>query len=202
MSPLLTTYANGSAQGYGAFSVVAAAGDFESIATVTVGSGGASSVEFTSIPATYSHLQVRAFPKGNRSIAGENAFMSFNSDTTYTNYRTHTLFGTGASVIAQTDQSVGDNGIYVYSFQGNSGDSTADMFGAGVIDILDYANTNKYKTTRSLAGYATNGTAGLIGLTSGLWLSTSAITSIKFVPTVGTSWLQYSHFALYGIKSA
>ena len=80
------------------------------------------------------------------------------------------------------------------------GGMTANTFGAGVIDILDYAKTNKYKATRQLSGISSNATVGdrdylLYG--SGLWRSTSAITSITLT---GNSFVQYSHFALYGIK--
>ena len=46
------------------------AGDFESISTVSVGSGGAANVEFTSIPATYTHLQIRSLAQTNRSSIG------------------------------------------------------------------------------------------------------------------------------------
>jgi hypothetical protein len=66
------------------------------------------------------------------------------------------------------------------------------------MDILDYANTNKFKTTRTLEGYDANG-SGNVSLTSGLWQSTSAINSIT-ITAVGT-FNQYSQFALYGVKA-
>jgi hypothetical protein len=43
--------------------------------------------------------------------------------------------------------------------------------------------------------------AGEAFFMSSLWMSTSAITSIKLYPNTG-NWAQYSHFALYGIKGA
>jgi hypothetical protein len=76
----------------------------------------------------------------------------------------------------------------------------ADAFGAGVVDILDYKDTNKYKTVRNLTGVDMNG-MGELGLISGLWRNTNAITSILFYPPANNI-AQYSHFALYGIKSA
>jgi predicted patatin/cPLA2 family phospholipase len=76
----------------------------------------------------------------------------------------------------------------------------ANIFGAGVIDILDYANTNKYKTVRALSGHDNNG-SGYVNFESGLWMSTSAITSIKLF-TAGNVYAQYTQFALYGIKGA
>jgi predicted patatin/cPLA2 family phospholipase len=79
------------------------------------------------------------------------------------------------------------------------GGMTASTFGAGVIDILDYADTNKFKTTRTLNGVSSNASSAIdyIFLVSGLWRSTSAITSITLT---GNNFAQYSHFALYGIK--
>jgi hypothetical protein len=80
------------------------------------------------------------------------------------------------------------------------------MFGAGIVDILDYANTNKYKTIRSLTGHDHNGViAGIhaiVNLNSGSWRSTSAINSIVIGVVSGTAFNQYSSFALYGIKGA
>jgi hypothetical protein len=68
------------------------------------------------------------------------------------------------------------------------------------MDILDYANTNKYKTVRTLSGYdLNNATYGALRSYSGLWMNTNAITSIKFYAD-GVNLAQYSQFALYGIK--
>jgi hypothetical protein len=168
---------------------------YESIATVSVGSGGASNVEFTSIPATYTHLQIRAIAQ--TTSGGQFTKMQFNNDTTVANYRSHILYATGSSVVSNTyTGSIFDN-IPVWA--NNTGD-TANTFSPAIIDILDYANTNKYKTTRSLDGRENN-TAGVLGYMSGLWMSTSAITSIKFSGYSG-NFPQYTQFALYGIKGA
>ena len=165
------------------------AGDFESIATVSVGSGGSSTITFSSIPATYTHLQIRAILK--QSI-GSGAFARFNSDTG-SNYARHRLQGNGSSASAAGDAS--QDKVLINTSQGFSD------FGTIVMDILDYANTNKYKTERHLFGIDLNG-SGQVGLESNLWQSTSAITSIEFISPNGGNYAQYSHFALYGIKSA
>jgi hypothetical protein len=84
-------------------------------------------------------------------------------------------------------------------FLGRYASSTAaSVYGANVIDILDYANTNKYKTARGLGGYDTNG-GGEILFSSGNWRSTAAITSIT-LNTDATNWTTATTFALYGIK--
>jgi len=78
--------------------------------------------------------------------------------------------------------------------------NTASVFAAYVIDILDYANTNKYKTSRNLAGYDNN-SGGRVSLNSGNWRNTNAITSITLTCR-SDNFQQYSQFALYGIKGA
>ena len=169
---------------------------YESIATVTVGSGGAANVEFTSIPATYTHLQVRAIGRTTRAETNDALNMQFNADTG-SNYSWHRLDGDGASASASAATS--QTTIIVDRF--SAATATASMFGVFILDILDYANTNKYKTTRNLGGYDLNG-SGLITFASGLWRSTSAITSIKLVSRNAGNLSQYSSFALYGIKGS
>ena len=179
-----------------ASSTLAAAGDFESIATVSVGSGGAADVEFTSIPATYAHLQIRAITKTTESALKDWTVlrMRFNADTG-SNYALHQIIGTGAAAAAGAATSQ----TFTYGpYAVKSG--LADTFAATVMDILDYGNTNKYKTIRTLTGTDQNG-AGEISFQSGLWMSSSAITSIKIYPSTANI-AQYSHFALYGIKGA
>jgi hypothetical protein len=166
------------------------------IATVTVGSGGASSVDFTSIPQVYEHLQIRCLVRGDRASTRIDVAMRYNSDSGTNYYAVHALEGNGTSASAYAD-STNNRNIPGYV---SAGSATASVFGTEIIDILDYGNTNKYKTFRSLGGVDVNG-SGYISLRSGLWLSTSAISSISFFPD-GGNFAQYSSFALYGIKRA
>jgi hypothetical protein len=176
-------------------------GSFESIATVTVGLGGQANVEFASIPATYTHLQVRCLAQTNRGTYGtDSVFLQLNSSTG-SNYSRHNLLGDGSAASASGNANV--DKIYVADF----GTSTGGSFGGAVVDILDYTSTSKNKTLRVLGGTELNGTVsgygGVISLTSGLFFATpAAITSIKMFPNVGTQFNQYSSFALYGIKGA
>ena len=168
---------------------------YESIATTTVGSGGASSVTFSSIPSDYTHLQIRAIGRSSfASVGAQTAFMQFNGDTA-SNYVYHNLQGDGSSVTASSGTSASN----LWAFIVPQLEST-NSFGVGVIDILDYKNTNKFKTTRTLYGSDTNATLNFVGFRSGVWRSTSAITSITFTLTSSTNLQQYSQFALYGIK--
>jgi hypothetical protein len=164
-------------------------GAYESIATTTVGAGGSSSVTFSSIPSTYTHLQIRYF---GRNTTDNNAavYMTINGDSG-SNYSWHQLFGSGSSLgtqalTSQTFMSVGQES------------STASVFDAHVVDILDYANTNKNKTVRTLGGWEDN-TQGRVFLRSGLWMNTAAISSITLTPS-SSNFAQYSSFALYGIE--
>jgi hypothetical protein len=171
-----------------------AGGDFESIATVTVGSGGASEIEFTSIPGTYQHLQVRLIGRGSAADVDIDTRYRVNADTG-SNYAVHHLRGNGSAASAGGASSQD----YMPLIGLPAANATASIFGASVIDILDYANTSKYKTLRQFAGEDRNG-AGNVWVRSSLWMSTSAITSIKFYMTSG-NFVQHSTAALYGVKA-
>lgn len=158
-------------------------GSYESIATVTVGAGGQSSIVFSSIPSTFQHLQIRLFSKNttdNGTIG-----MRYNSDSA-SNYSFHDLYGNGTApgTLTAANQTT--------LFACLTGSTQAAV---SVIDILDYADTNKFKTNRSLIGVDYNG-SGYLWFSSGNWRSTSAITSI----TLNATFSQYTHAALYGVK--
>jgi len=171
---------------------------YTSLQTVTVGSGGASSITFSSIPSTYTHLQIRALSQNAQSTTGyDQISMRFNGDTG-TNYTDHYIIGNGSTASANAETSV--TSIRKIGVSGESG--SANVFGANIIDILDYANTNKYKTARGLYGRDgnTNNTDGIVVLASGLWLNTAAITSITLFDITGFNFTQNSSFALYGVN--
>jgi hypothetical protein len=194
MSPILGARGGLAASAYG-FTSAVAVGYYESIATVTVGGAGAATISFTSIPATFKHLQVRYIGRDNRASASDDLMFRLNSDATTANYNSHRLYADGSAVSA--DRVTGFAGTLSAFVTGAT--AGASMFGAGITDILDYANTNKYKTTRSIGGNDQNG-SGFVSFISGLWMSTSAITNIEIIPLNGTLFNQYSSFALYGIK--
>jgi hypothetical protein len=197
MSPITELIGGAKAYGWGSF---AAVGDFESIATVTVNGTSQNSITFSSIPATYAHLQIRASAKDNQSAhTDDGIYMYLNGDTA-ANYTRHSIVGDGATVMAY---GTGGTSIAAVGQSATSHASQSDVFAPNVIDILDYANTNKYKTIRALTGMDTNSSIGLIIPRSCLWMSTSAITSIELKSVGGAyNFVEYSHFALYGIKEA
>lgn len=171
-------------------------GSYESIATATP--NNAATVSFTSIPTdgTYNHLQLRFIGRSTTNTGTDTYLkITFNSDTA-TNYSYHGLYGNGSNAYGDI---AGTSTAFIIGYDVVRAAVGANYFGAGVMDVLDYANGNKYKTTRLLGGMDINGT-GFISLISGNWRSTSAINRIDISLGSG-NWDNYSHIALYGIKA-
>jgi hypothetical protein len=187
MSPILGIIASGIS------SSKAITGSFESIATAN-GTGSSGTITFSSIPSTYSHLQIRAFAHSTRT-AGTDAgiTMTVNSDSG-SSYSRHILYGNGSTVTASAASST--TTFYNYDITADNGNSST--YTAFIIDFLNYADGNKYKTLRSLHGFDKNG-SGQIALVSGNWRSISAISSVSFV--TDNYFTTATNFALYGIKS-
>jgi len=167
-------------------------GAFDALATVTL-STAAASVTFAGIPTGYKHLQIRALARN--SVVGDSFGIQFNSDAT-ASYTRHELSGFGSTANAYA--STGLTQITAIGFEGYSS-VTANTFGSSVIDILDYTNITKNKTVRSLTGYDYNGGGG-VGLVSGLWINTGAITSIVLNQGNSGNFVANSTFALFGVK--
>jgi hypothetical protein len=166
------------------------------IAMVNVGIAGAANITFSSIPNTYTHLQLRTMSRSNASGANDAGGMNtrFNSDST-NSYSFHWILGSGSGSPSTTNGSSSDS--FVMGFT-NSSNYPAANFTVSIVDIIDYKNTSKNKTVRALGGNDGNG-AGFVWLNSGLWQKTDAINSITITPWSG-SFTQYSQVALYGIK--
>jgi len=193
--PLITTLAGASARGYGGLITFGVPSSYESIASVTVGSGGATDITFSSIPATYTHLQIRGIARDARVANEDSISVKYNNDSGNNYFGYHQIYGDGSTAAAYAGNA-STTQMFLDRIAGNS--ATASIFGAIIIDILDYANTNKYKTQKVLGGVDRNG-AGAIAFTSGLWMSTSAINEITLAGANG-NFSQYTQFALYGIK--
>jgi hypothetical protein len=175
-------------------------GAYDALSTVTVPSGGVASVTFAAIPTGYKHLQLRWIARTNRAATnGDFMVMRFNGiSTSASYYGQHTLYGNGTSAVAGADGT--HTGIYIE--RTSSANMTANIFGVGIIDILDYQDTNKNKVIRAFAGLEANSgdTTSNVRLASGMLLSAPAITSISFIPGVGTSFAEHSQLTLYGVK--
>ena len=161
-------------------------GSYESIATATP--SGTTTVTFSSIPSTYASLQARFYVAAGSTGLLMN--MTINGDTG-SNYAYHQLYGTGSAASAYAGSSATKMWL--------SPNTNATYGWTGIVDLHDYASTSKNKTVRSYSGFDANG-SGIVGLDSGLWMSTSAMTSLTF--TLQGNFASGSQFALYGIKGA
>lgn len=164
---------------------------YEAIATVTVGSGGAASITFSSIPGTYTDLVIQASLKGDSGIGDAQVKTNFNGSTS--SYTRRNIVGEGSSI---TNQSASD-AITVLQ---NIPSLTANTFASTFIYIPNYTSSNN-KSFSSDTVVENNATLAYAGMYAALWSDTSAITSVALIPNNG-SFVQYSSATLYGIKNS
>lgn len=172
---------------------ITATSSFDSLGSVLL-SSAQSSVTFSNIPQTYTHLQIRSIVRDTGSSYGYNVSLRFNSDST-SSYSRHNIQGNGTAS-SSSGSSSPETSIPIAMTTG--GTNLSNNFAPFVLDILDYTNTNKNTTARCLLGYDDNGT-GYVDLRSGAFLKTDAITTIIFLST-GTAFAANSTFTLYGVK--
>lgn len=168
---------------------------FTKIADYTVGSGGAASIDFTSIPATYTDLVLKCSLRGNGGATIRSAKFQINGSSA-SMYSAKILDGNGAS--ASSASSGTDTSIY-WGGWANDTNSTANTFSNYEIYIPNYAGS-QYKSI-SMDGVAeNNATTAYARLLAGLVSTSSAITSINIVGEV--SFVQHSTATLYGVSNA
>ncbi len=167
---------------------------YKAIATVTVGSGGAGSIDFNSIPQTYTDLVIMISGRSNRaSTDGDNWTLSLNGSTSNFSYRL--LYGAGSGSFG-ADSGSNNTNPYV-----SAANQTSNTFGNAMAYIANYTSSN-YKSISVDGVNETNSTLAYMGINSSLWSNTSAITSISLGVYNGTGFLQYSTATLYGIKNS
>lgn len=168
---------------------------FVKIATVTVGAGGASAMEFTSIPNTYTDLLIKFSGRDNASAVFHNIQTTFNNSST--GYTGKNLYGDGSSATSGgTASSTWMQGTYL-----NGATSTSNTFSNIEIYIPNYAGSaNKSVSFDSVV--ENNATSAGTSLWAGLWSNTAAITSIKFTSLDSATISQYSTATLYGISKS
>jgi hypothetical protein len=167
---------------------------FQKIASVTVGAGGAASIDFTSIPATYTDLCLELSLRDGTSAQSVNGNIVFNSNTSAV-YSSRRLYGTGSAAGSDSFSSLSSMpGIWI-----NSATATSNTFANIMIYIPNYASsTNKSVSIDSVT--ENNATGAYSGFTAGLFASSSAISSISI--STGSNFVQYSTATLYGIKNS
>ena len=164
------------------------------ISSVTVGSGGAANIEFTSIPATYTDLVMKISLRSTEDFTLSK--VQFNNDTNTANYSQRRLYGSGSTATSDTNTALG----YLSPVGSTKSSYTASTFSNVEIYIPNYAgSTNKSVSIDAVT--ENNATESFATFTAGLWSQTSAITSIKLLPN-STTFVQYSTAYLYGISNA
>jgi len=169
------------------------------ISSVTVGSGGAANIEFTSIPATYTDLLVKLSGRSSRSGAvAEEFLLTFNNNTSSTYTERH-LRGNGSTSISQTFT----NYTSITQIGQPGASATANTFGNWEFYIPNYAGSNNKSISLDGVTESNSATAGhaLAYLSAGLWANSAAITSIKLSAGAYLA-EQYSTAYLYGISNA
>ena len=165
------------------------------ISSVTVGAGGASSMAFSSIPATYTDLKVVVSGRCDYAAARMNVNLQVNgSNSSYSN---RVLSGDGSATSSGSNYT-GTTQIYVNEI--NAATSTSNSFSNFEIYFPNYAGSN-YKSISADSVYENNGTTAFQILCAGLWSNTSAITSINLSNGAG-NFVQYSTAYLYGISNS
>ena len=164
------------------------------ISSVTVGSGGAANMQFTSIPATYTDLLLHISARSDEAGADwSEGRITFNGSSS--GYSNLYVLGTGSATSSGTGTTAA-----VYGGRGTAGSATANTFGSSFVYIPNYTSSN-YKSVSTDEVTENNATAALAFLNAGLWSNTAAITSITIVANPGNL-VQYSTAYLYGISNA
>jgi hypothetical protein len=162
------------------------------IASSTVGSGGAASIDFNSIPSTYTDLLLKISTRDNSSAIGNNIIFKINGVTTSQSIRF--LIGDGASA-----SSANDTPLY---FTANGNTSTASTFANIEVYLPNYALTTINKSASIDAVSENNATTAYATLGAGLYAANTAISSISMTTNGGVNFLQYSTAYLYGISNS
>lgn len=171
------------------------ANTFIKIASVTVGSGGAASIDFSSIPGTYTDLCLKVSARDARAVVASSIVLQINGSTASSgSYRR--IYGDGTSAFADGDT----GGTTVQSGHSDGNNATANTFGNVEIYIPNYAGTSTNKSFSSDGVAETNATTTFMSMVAGLWANTAAITQVTIKPATAVNFLQYSTATLYGIK--
>ena len=169
------------------------ANTYEAIATVTVGSGGAANITFSSIPATYTDLCVLLSVRSDRSFANDSLGLKPNGSTSNRSGRFLEANGSTAGSSTSTSE------IAYAALTGNT--ATASTFSNILVYCPNYTSSN-YKSFSADGVSENNATAANMSLNAWLWSDVSAITSLEFISATGSNFLQYSTATLYGIKNS
>jgi hypothetical protein len=166
---------------------------FELIASSTVGVLGATSIDFSSIPSTYTDLCFKISARITR-VGQVTDILNISFNGTSTNESSRRLEGNGSSVSSASNS-------LLLAYQASTTDATASTFGNGELYIPNYAGS-AFKSASNDGVSENNGSTAFAGLVANLWSNTAAINQVTFTPDGGTNFVQYSTIYLYGVKNA
>lgn len=164
---------------------------FVKIATATVGSGGAATINFSSIPQTYTDLVVKISARNNETDNGASLRVYFNGDTANTNVKELRAISSTPASYTITYAQAG----YVAADQTES-----NVFGTATVYIPNYTSSN-YKSFSGEIILPSNVEFYSV-LSSRLWSSTSAINQVTIANSLSWTWAQHTTATLYGIKNS
>jgi len=173
------------------------ANTYQLIASNTVGSGGVSSITFSSIPGTYTDLLIKISSRSDRSDADNDSIRATINGST-SNFDGRFLYANGSTAASYTNTSASTPRLMT---MGNGNTATSNVFGNSEVYLPNYAGSN-FKSWGSDNVSENNATANAMILDAGIWSDTSAITTILLAPGNGTLFLEHSTFYLYGIKNS
>jgi hypothetical protein len=166
---------------------------FTKIASVSVGAGGSSGMDFTSIPSTYTDLCLKVSARSAFASTYQDVPIYFNNNGS--GYTLRRLFGNGSTASSSTSTGPGPAGGLA-----NSATSTSNTFSNFEIYIPNYAGST-FKSYSIDSVIENNATAAFIDLQAGLWSNTAAINQIA-VSGAGQTFVQYSTATLYGVTNS
>lgn len=175
----------------------AGSGAWQQIAQV-VTAGSQTTVDFTSIPGTYSSLVVHLASRDTQGGTGAVSFrLKMNNDGTAGNYTVTGLTGIQNGLALNSNQAASALGMWIGAHSQDG--CAAGMVGVAVITIPGYANTTLHKRALSQMSYEADTFTSAVFSASARWKSTAAITRLTF-GTDGTAFKDGSVFTLYGVQ--
>jgi hypothetical protein len=168
---------------------------FVKIAGITVGAGGASSMDFTSIPSTYTDLVIKLSSRIGSAADRDGVLLTFNNNTS--NYSFRRLYGFDSGSTA-SDTASSQSSIAVGNTTANN--ATANIFGSHEIYVSNYAGSNFKSVNAEAVAENNSATSWVILMNAALWSNTAAINRVTLTPLSNT-FMQYSTATLYGISN-
>ena len=166
------------------------------ISSVTVGASPVATIDFSSIPATYTDLVLKMSLRTDRS-AGAFDYATINFNNSSTDFTLRLIEGDGTSTYSYDRGTFGVNLIA----RADGATATASTFGNAEMYIPNYTSAN-FKSISVDAVQENNNSNAFIDVVAGLWSQTAAINRLTITNGTGNSYVQYSTATLYGISNA